>query len=173
MSDGSEISAAQHKRNSISPSPLTPQSNYRSSAPTSLHERHINRNSYFTSVSQSAQSVCPITTNIHNQNKLYESPLFPHRQLLKLPVPLPASLSSHHSQPPHPTSFSYKIVDKWTIVSPWVALWIQHPSFGWRKLSTRRSTGVRCNSLRIGRGSRRWSHLRNVCQRERAKSAIR
>jgi hypothetical protein len=77
MSDGSGISAAQHKRNSISPSPLTPQSNIRSSAPTSLHERHVNRNSYFTSVSQSAQSVCPITTNIHNPNKLYDPPLFP------------------------------------------------------------------------------------------------
>jgi hypothetical protein len=69
MSDGSGISAAQHKRNSISPPSLILQSN-RSQTPSSLNERHNISNSYFSPVAQSAQSVCPITTNISNQNKL-------------------------------------------------------------------------------------------------------
>jgi hypothetical protein len=69
MSHGSTISAVQHKRNSISPSDLIDENNPLKTL-ASFHERPVS-NSYFSPVSQqSAQSVCPITTNISSQNKL-------------------------------------------------------------------------------------------------------
>jgi len=69
MSDGSNMSAAQHKRNAISSPPGIEkiQSNNQPKLPLDLI---VQANSYFAPVSENTQSACPIITNISNQTEM-------------------------------------------------------------------------------------------------------